>query len=60
MGPLKSMTINELQQIVNNTAFDYDIRIKADTEILRRERDWQLIESQYWMSREQKDGRKFI
>ncbi|OXL83156.1 hypothetical protein BCV73_08750 [Paenibacillus sp. SSG-1] len=30
------MTINELQQIVNNTAFDYDIRIKADTEILRR------------------------
>lgn len=60
MGPLKSMTINELQQIVNNTAFDYDIRIKADTEILRREREWQLIESQYWMSRVQRNDKTSI
>lgn len=37
MGPLKSMTTSDLKQIVNNTALDYDIRIQADTEVLRRE-----------------------
>lgn len=55
MGPLKKMTTSELKQIVNNSSLDYDIRIKADTEILRRERAWELIERPYWQTR-MKDG----
>lgn len=57
MEPLKSMTINELQQIVNDTAFDYDIRIKADTEILRREKIWGTVGKPSWAERREKaDG----
>lgn len=40
MEPLKMMTTIELMKIINNTALDFADRIKAQTEILRREKEW--------------------
>lgn len=52
MEPLKSMTTNELKQIVNNTALDYDIRIKAEMEVLRREMNENRWRASSWSHKE--------
>lgn len=37
---LQNLNVDELRKIVNDTSLDYEIRIQADTEILRREKEW--------------------
>lgn len=52
MEPLKSMTTSELKQIVNNTDLDYDIRTKAEMEVLRREMDENRWRAGSWAQKE--------
>lgn len=40
MEPLKKMTTSELMKIIKNTDLDLALKIQAQTEILRREKEW--------------------